>query len=146
MSSKVTTLAQMQAAAARSLQASGVVAQAAAEAIEEALDVLKQNKSQSLPVTIPTDGWSLDESADDESEEATDETSEYPYYYDIAVEGVTANDQAGVTVLPASIAAATACGLCPANETLAGAIRMRAVSIPTEAISAEYWIEDGKES
>jgi hypothetical protein len=41
--------------------------------------------------------------------------------------------------------AAKACGLCPASQTLAGKIRVRATTVPTAAIVAEYWIENGKE-
>lgn len=133
-SDKMTTLAQLQSAALMGLQAAGAVAQAAAEAIEEVLDVVKADKAEATALTIPATGWS--EEADNES---------YPYYCDIVVEGITANDRAEITIAPGSLDKAKACGLCPTNETLAGKIRVRSINIPEAAIAAEYWIEDGKE-
>lgn len=85
------------------------------------------------PITIPTSGWQ------------SDSTAGYPKYYDISVTGITAKDRAEITISHSSLDTAKTCGLCPTNETLAGKIRVRAASIPTAAISAEYWIMDGKE-
>lgn len=90
-------------------------------------------KPTALSVAIPVTGWSSDSDAN------------YPKYYDIAVPGVTAADRAEVTIAPGSIGTAIDCGLCPTNETLAGKIRIRSASVPKAAISAEYWIENGKE-
>ena len=86
---------------------------------------------RSFPLTIPATGWSQDSGA-------------YPYYYDIPAEGVTAKDRADLALAPASIAAAIACGMCPATETLAGVIRVRAAKIPTAEMSGEYWVMKGK--
>lgn len=133
-SDKMTTLTQMQEVALRGLQAAGAVAQAAAEAIEEVLEAVKADKAEATAISIPTTGWSED--ADGGS---------YPYYYDIVVAGITANDRAEITIAPGSLDTAKACGLCPMNETLAGKIRVRATSVPEAIIAAEYWIEDGKE-
>ena len=107
------------------------VAQAAAEAMEE-MDAVKADKSEGVAVTIPATGWSQDSGA-------------YPYYYDIPAEGVTAKDRADLALAPASIAAAAACGVCPATETLAGVIRVRAAKTPEAEMSGEYWICKGKE-
>lgn len=107
------------------------VAQAAAEAMEE-LDGVKADKSEGVAVVIPTTGWSQDSGV-------------YPYYYDIPAEGVTAKDRADLALAPASIAAAIACGICPATETLAGVIRVRAAKVPAAEMSGEYWICKGKE-
>ena len=63
----------------------------------------------------------------------------------IPVEGVTANDRATVVIAPGSMAAAIACAMCPSCETVTGAIRIRAGSAPSTAISAEYWLDQGKE-
>ena len=106
------------------------VAQAAAEAMEE-MDAVKADKSEGVAVTIPATGWSQDSGA-------------YPYYYDIAADGVTAKDRADLALAPASIQAAVACGMCPATETLAGVIRVRAAKIPTAEMSGEYWVMKGK--
>ena len=107
------------------------VAQAAAEAMEE-MDAVKADKSEGVAVTIPATGWSQDSGA-------------YPYYYDLAADGVTAKDRADLALAPASIAAAIACGICPATETLAGVIRVRAAKVPAAEMSGEYWICKGKE-
>ncbi len=95
----------------------------------------KADKASSVDVTIPVSGWSTDTSV-----------GKYPYYYDISDSTVTSNDFAKVMIAPNSQDAASACGLCPTNETLAGKIRLRSVNIPTQAIVAEYRIEQGKET
>lgn len=92
----------------------------------------KQDKRNAVAVTLPASGWS------------SDSTVEYPYYYDLAVSGVTAKDRAEVTVAVPGLPAAEACGLCSTNETMAGKIRFRAKKAPSAAIAAEYWIEKGR--
>ena len=120
---------------------------AVAEDVDE-----KADKPTATAFSLPVTGWTLDE-PEEESEE-TPGSLTFPYYYDFPVVGITAADRACVTVSNDSYSAAAACGLSPTNETLdpaagdstnTGHIRFRAVSIPTEAISAEYWIEPGKE-
>jgi len=107
-----------------------------AETTVAALTELSENK-QSLPLhgttTIPISGW------------LNDNTAKYPYYYDIAITGVTARDCAAVAVVPSSLEIAKACGLCPVSESMAGKVRLRAINVPTAAIQAEYWIEKGKD-
>lgn len=110
----------------------GELAQTVTEAIGE-LESVKANKAEAAAVTIPTTGWQSDSSGD------------YPHYYDITAEGVTASDRAEITIAPGSLGTAKTCGLCATNETMAGKIRVRAIQVPAEAISAEFWIEDGKE-
>ncbi len=107
------------------------LAVATTEAVEE-VNQLKADKSKSTAYTIPTTGW------------AKSSLAKYAYYYDIPVSSVTANDKATVTILPASEETAVSCELCPTNQTLAGKIRLRAVTPPAKAISCEYWIEQGK--
>lgn len=117
-------------------QSSGGAVAALAELLDSSLQEIEEALNdfpQSTPVTIPTTGW------------ASDSTAGYPNYYDIAVAGVTANDHAEITIVPDSLGTAAACGLCPTNETMAGKIRVRAASVPTAGIKAEYWIENGKE-
>ena len=94
----------------------------------------KADKLKSASVTIPVSGWK------------SDSASGYPYYYDISALGVTASDCVSVVIAPSSQQAAAKCGLCPTNETLAGIIRVRSSSIPPSAISAQYWVEQGKEN
>lgn len=112
----------------------GEVAGTVADALEE-LDTVKSDKSEAVAFTIPTTGWA----------EADDEVMEYPYYYDHPVTGLTAKDRATVTIAPQSVNIAREVGICTANETIAGAIRLRSTTVPTEAMQAEYWIDQGKE-
>lgn len=93
----------------------------------------KQDKQTSTSCSIPTTGW------------AKDATADYPHYYDLLVSGLTAKDRAEVTLAPASLKTAVKCGLCQTCETLAGKIRLRAASVPSAALTVEYWIEQGKE-
>ncbi len=134
--SKITVFEHLRACAEEARDyAGGLVAKlakTATEAIEE-LERAKADKAQSVAITIPATGW------------ASDSGGDYPHYYDIAAEGVTANDRAAITIAPGSLGTAKTCGLCATNETMAGKIRVRAIQVPAEAISAEFWIEDGKE-
>lgn len=98
-----------------------------------ALDT-KQDIPLSVSCTIPVSGW------------ASDSTADYPKYYDISVSSITAKDRAEVTLAPASLSIASKCGLCCTCETLNGKIRLRAKSVPTAAMTAEYWVEKGKEN
>lgn len=93
----------------------------------------KQDKPQATSCTIPTTGW------------ASDETAGYPNYYDLPVTGLTAKDWVEITLAPAGVSTAVQCGLCQTCESLAGKVRLRATSVPSAAIAAEYWIEQGKE-
>ena len=134
--SKITVFEHLRACAEEARDyAGGLVAKlakTATEAIEE-LERAKADKAQSVAITIPATGW------------ASDSGGDYPHYYDIAAEGGTANDRAAITIAPGSLGTAKTCGLCATNETMAGKIRVRAIQVPAEAISAEFWIEDGKE-
>lgn len=134
--SKITVFEHLKACAEEARDyAGGLVAKlakTATEAIKE-LEQAKADKAQSVAITIPATGW------------ASDSGGDYPHYYDIAAEGVTANDRAAITIAPGSLGTAKTCGLCATNETMAGKIRVRAIQVPAEAISAEFWIEDGKE-
>ncbi len=109
----------------------GSVLAAVVEALKE-MDAAKADKGRAVEATIPTSGWQSGSGA-------------YPKHYDIPLPGVTANDRAGVTVAPGGMAAAKACGMCPACETMAGKVRVYAASAPTQAITAECWVEKGKE-
>lgn len=111
----------------------GELAQSVTDALEE-FETVKADKPGSTEITIPTTGWTEDESV-----------AAYPVYYDIVVEGATAKDRASVVIAPGSQEAAIACSMCPTCETLANVIRIRAGSAPASAISAEYWLEQGRE-
>lgn len=108
------------------------LAQATTELFEE-VDAVKLDKPQAVAVSIPATGWQTDEAED----------AAYPLYCDISVSGLTPVDIADVRIAPGSQPAAIACGLCTTSETLAGVIRLRAVSAPAEALAAEYVITKG---
>lgn len=108
------------------------LAQATTELFEE-VDAVKLDKPQAVAVSIPATGWQTDEAED----------AAYPLYCDISVSGLTPVDIADVRIAPGSQPAAIACGLCATSETLAGVIRLRAESAPTEALAAEYVITKG---
>lgn len=108
------------------------LAQATTQLFEE-VDAVKLDKPQAVAVSIPATGWQTDEAED----------AAYPLYCDITVPGLTAVDIADVRIAPGSQPAAIACGLCATSETLAGVIRLRAASAPTEALAAEYVITKG---
>ncbi len=93
----------------------------------------KADKATPVACTILSTGWKQD-------------SSDYPFYYDIPAEDVTQKDRADVTLAISSLAAASRCGLCPTCETLAGRIRLRAMAVPETALGAEYKIDCGKES
>lgn len=110
----------------------GELASTVTEAMEE-LDNIKADKGEAVKFYITPVGWN------------SDSNTIYPKYYDISITGVTELDRAHITIFPSSFNTAISCGLCPINETLSGKIRVRANSIPTTAIEAEYWIDKGKE-
>lgn len=109
-----------------------VLAEMMADSLEE-VDAVKADKPKAVAVSIPATGWQTDEA----------EGAAYPLYCDISVSGLTPVDIADVRIAPGSQPAAIACGLCATSETLAGVIRLRAVSAPTEALAAEYVITKG---
>ena len=108
------------------------LAQATTELFEE-VDAVKLDKPQAVAVSIPATGWQTDAAED----------AAYPLYCDISVSGLAPVDIADVRIAPGSQPAAIACGLCATSETLAGVIRLRAVSAPAEALAAEYVITKG---
>lgn len=138
MAEKITLLNHLRkgAEAARDFVGSLVaeLAAASSDALDE-MDAIKADRSTSLPFILPTAGWETDTAVAD-----------YPYTYDLPAEGVTAADMAAVSIAPASMATAIACGLCGTCETTAGKIRFRAKALPASAISAEYRIDQGKEN
>ena len=108
------------------------LAKTTVDAINE-MEEVKADKPKAVSVTIPVSGWKSDSSGD------------YPKYYDILTKDAAIGDRTDIVIAPSSLKSAKSCGLCPTSETLAGIIRIRATSVPSENISAEYIIEKGKE-
>ena len=127
MSNALTTLDQLRGAASKSNNATAKVASAAAAALEE-MHELKADRSTFVQFSIPITGWATDSSV-----------TGYPTYIDIKVDGLTAADSVGVDVDPSSSAVARAADFT-STESLDGVLRLRAASVPTAAISAQYHI------
>lgn len=109
-----------------------------AEGLQEAGTAIdgKQKQSKKVSVTIAKSGWKLESGS----------TSQYKYYYDIPDESVSSKDKADIVISVSSIDTAISCGMCPVSETLTGLIRIRSAKIPDGNITAEYWVEYGKEN
>ena len=83
--------------------------------------------------SIPISAWHKDNS----------ETSEFVYYADITVSGLTVNDYAEVNFTRGSQSIATEANICSSGETMAGKIRIYAENIPEDTISGEYLVTKG---
>lgn len=127
MSEKLTTLSQLRAVSQKSKDRAAQVADAAAAALDE-MDGVKADKTEFVSFSIPATGWKTDSSVPG-----------YTNYIDIAISGLTAADYVAVDVVPASSAVARAANFV-ATESRVGILRLRAASVPTAAISAQYHI------
>lgn len=127
MIEKLTTLSQLRAVSQKSKDRAAQVADTAAAALDE-MDEVKADKTEFVSFSIPATGWKTDSSVPG-----------YTNYIDIAISGLTAADYVAVDVVPASSAVARA-GNFVATESRAGILRLRAASVPTAAISAQYHI------
>ena len=127
MSEKLTTLSQLRAVSQKSKDRAAQVADAAAAALDE-MDGVKADKTEFVSFSIPATGWKTDSSVPG-----------YTNYIDISISGLTAADYVAVDVAPASSVVARAANFV-ATESRAGILRLRAASVPTAAISAQYHI------
>lgn len=127
MSEKLTTLSQLRAVSQKSKDRAAQVADAAAAALDE-MDGVKADKTEFVSFSIPATGWKTDSSVPG-----------YTNYIDIAISGLTAADYVAVDVAPASSTVARAANFV-ATESRAGILRLRAASVPTATISAQYHI------
>lgn len=127
MSEKLTTLSQLRAVSQKSKDRAAQVADAAAAALDE-MDGVKADKTEFVSFSIPATGWKTDSSVPG-----------YTNYIDIAISGLTAADYVAVDVAPSSSAVARTANFV-ATESRAGILRLRAASVPTATISAQYHI------
>lgn len=127
MSEKLTTLSQLRAVSQKSKDRAAQVADTAAAALDE-MDEVKADKTEFVSFSIPATGWKTDSSVPG-----------YTNYIDIAISGLTAADYVAVDVAPASSAVARAANFV-ATESRVGILRLRAASVPTATISAQYHI------
>lgn len=127
MSEKLTTLSQLRAVSQKSKDRAAQVADTAAAALDE-MDEVKADKTEFVSFSIPATGWKTDSNVPG-----------YTNYIDIAISCLTAADYVAVDVVPASSAVARAANFV-ATESRTGILRLRAASVPTAAISAQYHI------
>ena len=136
MSEKLTTLSQLRAVSQKSKDRAAQVADTAAAALDE-MDEVKADKTEFVSFSIPATGWKTDSSVTGWKSDSS--VPGYTKYIDIKVDGLTAADSVVVDVVPASSAVARAANFV-ATESRAGILRLRAASVPTAAISAQYHI------
>ncbi len=108
------------------------LAETASAAMDE-MDRAKADMPKTGTVLIPPDAskkWQSD-----------GKNAPYVNYTDISISGAAADDRIDITVEPSSLTSAGECGLCPTTESLDGAVRVRAVAVPTLPISVRYRIE-----
>lgn len=82
-----------------------------------------------MDLTIPTTGW------------VQEGSGKYPYTLDIPMDTVTEQMIPNLSVLGVGEETAVACGLAPRIQTLDGAVRLAAVSVPTASIPASLTLQ-----
>lgn len=139
--------------AEQSGSAVSALAQATAESMEEIEGILseKQDVVEPITVTIPTVGWSRDEQQEttpdieDGVEAVGQPETDYPYWYDIPVEGITDKDRADVIFGYRHIKEASSYGICPVSESGEGFVRIRSVVIPQNDLPAIISVKKGRD-
>lgn len=108
----------------------GDLAEATAQSVDEIDGILheKQDINSKVAFTIPTTGWGTDSSVPQHSK-----------FIDITVSGLLETDIVAVDVAPGSSEIARAANFTN-TQSYAGKFRLRAASVPTAAISAQYHI------
>lgn len=85
-------------------------------------------------ITILSSGWVLDSA----------ETTDYKYYYEIAVTDLKPADIVEIFYSRGSISTVLEAGVCPSdNQAMQGCFRIYAAAIPTEPIIASYVVWKG---
>lgn len=100
------------------------------------INVLAQGKAdvnEKVDFTIPVSGWGTDNSV-----------PSHPNYIDVTVSGLLATDIVAVDVAPGSASVAEAANFT-STQSYAGYFRLRAESVPTAAITAQYHITNTAE-
>ena len=78
-------------------------------------------------ITIPATGWQTN-------------AGDYAYKIDIANEDITADMVPMLTIEPDSLDTAAACGICPTCETVEGALRVYAQTVPEVSLAAHLTV------
>lgn len=79
-------------------------------------------------ISVPATGW------------GSDSTAIFPKYYDLSISGILATDRVDLIVAITSLDTVLKCGLCGITEASAGKVRIRSRTVPTAAISLQYWV------
>lgn len=87
--------------------------------------------------TIKQSDWKPVTDEEDGEAEISGGGSQYPYYADVALDGVTTMHTPNATLDLNSLALAKACELCPTVETMTGALRFWAMSVPDGDLTGE---------
>ena len=94
----------------------------------------KQNKNTATNLILTKANWKLDSA----------EISDYKYYYEVSVTGLTTNDIVEVFYARASMSVVLEAGICPSsNDSLSGKFRIYAAATPSANISATYVVWKG---
>lgn len=99
------------------------------QAVKAMQDKLGGNilKAEKLNITIPAENWATDEDTD----------SPYSYRTDIVHTKIAEDMVPILTIAPSFLHTADDCGLCPTAQTLAGALRIYAKTVPNSEIETE---------
>lgn len=97
--------------------------------IKATMDGLAGYIPDKVNVTLPVASWTQDLTNED-----------YPYYQDVTVTGITANDRADVVFAESVMDDVEENGVSSIVTTSAGSIRVRAVTAPEVALTATVWI------
>lgn len=108
-----------------SAEAEELIKKLVQEAVDSASTVIIKD------IVIPSAGWSLQGESDEQGD-----TDEYCYYVDVSVDEATEMRFPNVALHKTALVVAETAGLCPTAETLAGAIRFWAKSVPNEDMEA----------
>lgn len=100
-----------------------------AKKADERLDDLEANSPRGMALTLSAGGWTED-SGD----------ANYPYRYVLAVTGVTEASRADAVLDPASVAAATVCGVCVVTETGEGTVIFKSYEAPGADLTGRLYI------
>lgn len=135
MSEKLTSLDHLRDASLRAVGLAGKIAQAAADAISEVAGI-KADKAEFVSLTLLSSGWV--DNSDPETLAAG-----YNYAYTAEMDGATAADSAECIIPTAYGATATACGMDPTIDVIAGNIVFRAMEAPTANITVQARLIQG---
>ena len=114
---------------------SGIIQQAMSQAVQQAVAQVSGMVGSAIvkEITIPAEGWALDETGSDEPYMGMDE---YRYYVDVTDEEVT-DDQVPIVALHKdALETAKQAGLCPTAQTVTGAVRFWARYEPMQDMAA----------